>query len=130
MNIQDGLKSLADKSERIAEELIDKHGLEHALDVAALESKRVDPAAFRDVGLDAVREALREDRGWLMRLLALREFRRKAESRLEYLRGEIHAERISYSELAELQSLAEHIDPGDTLLLEWAGVPEFEEDEV
>lgn len=44
--------------------------------------------------------------------------------RLEYLRGEIEAERISYGEIAELQSLAEHIDEGDTLLLEWAGVPE------
>lgn len=45
--------------------------------------------------------------------------------RLEYLRGEIRAERISYGELAELQSLAAHIEPGDTELLEWAGVPEF-----
>ena len=45
--------------------------------------------------------------------------------RLEYLRGEIEAERISYGEIAELESLAEHIDPGDVLLLQWAGVPEF-----
>lgn len=44
--------------------------------------------------------------------------------RLEYLRGEIEAERISYGELAELQSLADHIDKDDVLLLEWAGVPE------
>ena len=44
--------------------------------------------------------------------------------RLAYLRGEIEAERISYGEIAELQSLAEFIDPADTLLLEWAGVPE------
>ena len=44
--------------------------------------------------------------------------------RLEYLRGEIEAECISYEELAELQSLAGYIDKGDTLLLEWAGVPE------
>lgn len=46
-------------------------------------------------------------------------------SRLEYLRGEIKAERISYGEIAELQDLAKHIEPGDTLLLEWAGVSEF-----
>lgn len=46
--------------------------------------------------------------------------------RLEYLRGEIEAERISYEEIAELQSLKEHIEEGDTLLLEWAGVPEFD----
>ena len=44
--------------------------------------------------------------------------------RLEYLRGEIEAERISYGEIAELQGLAEYIDPSDTVLLEWAGVPE------
>jgi hypothetical protein len=45
-------------------------------------------------------------------------------ARLEYLRGEIRAERISWSEIAELQSLAAHIEPGDTELLEWAGVAE------
>ena len=44
--------------------------------------------------------------------------------RLEYLRGELRAERISYGELAELQGLAEHIDPTDVELLEAAGVPE------
>lgn len=46
--------------------------------------------------------------------------------RLEYLRGEIRAERISYGELAELQNLTEYIDPSDAELLEWAGVPEEE----
>lgn len=44
--------------------------------------------------------------------------------RLEYLRGEIKAERISTGEIAELQSLAKFIDPGDVELLEWAGVKE------
>jgi len=48
-----------------------------------------------------------------------------AKERLEYLRGEIKAERISYEEIDELQSLVDDIEPGDTLLLEWAGVPEF-----
>lgn len=48
----------------------------------------------------------------------------KIQKRLEYIRGEIEAERISYEEIAELQSLAEFIEPGDTLLLEWAGLPE------
>lgn len=47
-------------------------------------------------------------------------------NRLEYLRGEIRAERISYGELAELQDLADQIDPYDVELLEWAGVPEDE----
>ena len=47
--------------------------------------------------------------------------------RLKYLRGEIEAERISYGEIAELESLVEFIEPGDVLLLEWAGVPEFAE---
>jgi hypothetical protein len=50
-----------------------------------------------------------------------------ARERLEYLRGEIRAERISYGEIAELSDLAEHIEPGDVELLEWAGVPEFPE---
>ena len=48
--------------------------------------------------------------------------------RLAYLRREIEAEQISYFEIAELASLAEHIDPSDTLLLEWAGVPEHAEE--
>lgn len=42
--------------------------------------------------------------------------------RLEYLRQELRAERISYGELAELQSLKDHIDDGDVELLEAAGV--------
>jgi transposase-like protein len=46
--------------------------------------------------------------------------------RLEYLRSKIEAESISYGEIAELQSLADHIDQSDTVLLEWAGVPESE----
>ena len=44
--------------------------------------------------------------------------------RLEYLRKEIEAERISYGEISELQSLAEYIDPDDVQLLQWADVPE------
>lgn len=44
--------------------------------------------------------------------------------RLEYLRGEIRAERISWYELAELQDLAQYIDPGDVELAEPAGLPE------
>lgn len=50
--------------------------------------------------------------------------REQIQKRLEYLRGELRAERISYGELAELQSLAEHIAADDTELLEAAGVPE------
>lgn len=50
-------------------------------------------------------------------------------TRLEYLRGELRAERLSYGELAELQSLAPHIDPGDVELLEAAGVPEYPEED-
>lgn len=44
--------------------------------------------------------------------------------RLEYLRAELRAERISYGELAELQGLAEHIAPDDVELREAAGLPE------
>lgn len=47
--------------------------------------------------------------------------------RLEYLREELRAERISYEELHELQSLVAHIHPSDVELLEAAGVPEFPE---
>jgi hypothetical protein len=49
---------------------------------------------------------------------------KKIKTRLEYLRREIKAERISTGEVLELQSLAEHIEQDDVLLLEWAGVPE------
>lgn len=48
----------------------------------------------------------------------------KVRQHLEYLRREIKAERISYAEIAELQSLVAHIKPEDTELLEWAGVKE------
>jgi hypothetical protein len=48
-------------------------------------------------------------------------------TRLEELRIELREERISYGELAELQSLAPHIAPGDVELLEAAGVPEFQD---
>lgn len=53
---------------------------------------------------------------------------KKINSRLEYLRGEIIAECISYSEIFELQTLSQFIDTNDTLLLEWAGVPENDEE--
>jgi len=48
----------------------------------------------------------------------------KIRRRLEQLRKKIENESISYGEIAELEYLAEYIDDDDTLLLEWAGVPE------
>lgn len=51
------------------------------------------------------------------------------QDRLEYLRRELRAERISEGELMELQGLVEYIEPGDVELLEAAGVPEFPEHE-
>ena len=48
----------------------------------------------------------------------------KIKERLEYLRGEIRAEQISYGDIAELQKLAKYIDKGDVELLEWANVKE------
>jgi len=48
----------------------------------------------------------------------------ETKKRLEYLRGEILAERISTGEIFELQTLKDHIEPGDLLLLEWAGEEE------
>jgi hypothetical protein len=49
----------------------------------------------------------------------------KIRQRLEELRKEIRAERISYGEIAELQGLKNYIENNDVELLEWAGVPEF-----
>jgi len=51
------------------------------------------------------------------------------QERLEYLRGELRAERLSWGEVHELQTLAEHIDPNDIELLEAAGVPEFDDED-
>lgn len=45
--------------------------------------------------------------------------------RLEELRAELRAERISYGELLELYSLAEYIDKNDVELREAAGISEF-----
>jgi NAD-dependent SIR2 family protein deacetylase len=50
---------------------------------------------------------------------------RPVEIRLsEENKEEIEAKRIIYGEIAELQELAKHIEPGDALLLEWAVVVE------
>lgn len=48
----------------------------------------------------------------------------RIKKRLEYLRGEIRKECISYGEILELQSLAKYIASGDVELLQWAGVEE------
>ena len=44
--------------------------------------------------------------------------------RLQYIKTQIENESISYGEIAELQSIADQIPPEETLLLQWAGVPE------
>ena len=49
------------------------------------------------------------------------EIMKKIKERLEYLRGEIRKECISYGEIAELQSLAKHIEKDDVELLQWVG---------
>jgi hypothetical protein len=46
------------------------------------------------------------------------------QARLSDIRASIESETVSYGELAELESLADQIPPGDTLLQEWAGIPE------
>lgn len=56
--------------------------------------------------------------------LAARLWGETPQERLEYIRRELKAERISTGELIELQSLSEFIEPGDVELLEAAGVPE------
>ena len=50
--------------------------------------------------------------------------KKKIKARLEYLRGELRKEQLSYEELVELQNLAKYIERGDNELLEAAGVPE------
>jgi hypothetical protein len=52
----------------------------------------------------------------------------ETKGRLEALRGELTAERMSQGEYCELADLALYIDPEDVQLLEPAGVPEFEDD--
>lgn len=47
------------------------------------------------------------------------------QSRLEEIRTAIRNERVSYGELAELESLSGYIKEGDVELLEWACVTEF-----
>lgn len=69
------------------------------------------------------REAPDTDESFLLLLRRIIK-EKKAEKRLEQLRTELRAERISYEEIAELQSLAEYIDEDDVELLEAAGVPE------
>lgn len=48
--------------------------------------------------------------------------------RLEYLRGELRGECLSYGELSELQNLAPYIEKDDLELREAAGIPEFPND--
>jgi len=60
-----------------------------------------------------------------IKIMKKNEIKKRIKKRLEYLRKEIENERISYEEIAELQSLAKYIDNNDVLLLEWAGVKEF-----
>jgi hypothetical protein len=54
---------------------------------------------------------------------------KSAKKRLEQLRKELRSGKISYGELAELESLKEYIDKGDVELLEAAGVPEYENED-
>lgn len=53
------------------------------------------------------------------------------ETRLDHLRVQIENECISYGELAELQDLGEQglIPDHEIELRQWAGLPEFPEDE-
>jgi len=48
--------------------------------------------------------------------------------RLEYLRSQIEAECISQDEILELESLATYIQADDVQLLQWANVPENQDE--
>jgi hypothetical protein len=54
---------------------------------------------------------------------------KSAKKRLEQLRKELRAERISYGELIELENLKEYIDENDIELKQAAGIPEFEDED-
>lgn len=94
----------------------------------SLNRRPVDKVFYSDgakVDAEEVRKSLVDHDGYDPGITVRREKPSdRIRSRLAYLRREIKAERISMEEVAELQSLAEHIPPGDLLLLEWAGVPE------
>ena len=70
-----------------------------------------------------MRKIIRDWAGTAKQLKAVLSLRENGD-RLEYLRKQIQAENISYSEIAELQSLVDYIDKDDVELLEWAGVKE------
>ena len=79
------------------------------------------------IDLDRVINDLIEDKESPNQLAFYKRIKNKLiriEKRLEELRTEIIAERISTSEIIELQSLVKFIDSGDVLLLQWAGVEE------
>ena len=79
------------------------------------------------IDLDRVIKDLIEDKESPNQLAFYKRIKNKLiriEKRLEELRTEIIAERISTSEIIELQSLVKFIDSNDVQLLEWAGVKE------
>ena len=49
---------------------------------------------------------------------------KQIKNRLEKIRKEILAERVSYGEIAELIELKEYINEDDNLLRQWAGFEE------
>ena len=76
------------------------------------------------IDLDRVIKDLIEDKNQLAFYKRIKNKLIRIEKRLEGLRTEIIAERISTSEIIELQSLVKFIDSNDVQLLEWAGVKE------
>ncbi len=98
-----------------------------------------EPWSYNDAGdhVFAAFKELKDDSDqctYFAKYMTLKEFNvefnvDKIKTRLEYLRQQIVAGCISYGEVHELQTLVNEIDPGDTVLLEWAGKAEFPEDE-
>ena len=67
-------------------------------------------------GYDTALVAFRTNKGWCDAVVLA--------DWLDYIESEIEKERISYSDLCDLQAMAEHIPQERALLREWAGVPE------
>lgn len=92
---------------------------EHVLDMARFNQKKFDSYVVDETQLQKLIDYV-----LVRQNIVLKETIQK---RLEELRVEIQAERISTGEILELQSLAKYIDKDDVELSQWAGVKEFEE---
>jgi uncharacterized ubiquitin-like protein YukD len=89
---------------------------EHVLDMARFNQKKFDTYVVDETRLQVLIDYVLKNQNITLKETVIK--------RLEELRVEIQAERISQGEILELQSLAKYIEKGDVELLQWAGVEE------